>query len=82
MLETEIRSKMNVLKMKLKSLYFELILKIMGSGLVLQNNYLDILVTSISDIINISMETTTFPQNFKEANVGPLLKKHIFLKAN
>ena len=27
------------------------------------------------DIINISMETSTFPQNFKEAHVSPLLKK-------
>ena len=29
----------------------------------------------MSDIINISMETSTFPQNFKEAYVRPLLKK-------
>ena len=29
-------------------------------------NYLDILITPITDIINISMETSTFPQNFKE----------------
>ena len=26
------------------------------------------------------METSTFPQNFKEAHVRPLLKKHLFLK--
>ena len=38
-------------------------------------NCLDILITPITDIINISMETGTFPQNFKEAHVRPLLKK-------
>ena len=32
---------------------------------VLKNN-LDILITPITDIINISMETSTFPQNVKE----------------
>ena len=41
---------------------------------VLQN-CLDILITVITDIINISMETSTFPQNFKEAHVRPLIKK-------
>ena len=38
-------------------------------------NCLDISITPITDIINISMETSTFPQNFKEAHVRPLLKK-------
>ena len=38
-------------------------------------NCLDILIIPITDIINISMETSTFPQNFKEAHVRPLLKK-------
>ena len=38
-------------------------------------NCLDILITPITDIINISMETSTLPQNFKEAYVRPLLKK-------
>ena len=38
-------------------------------------NCLDILITPITEIINISMETSTFPQNFKEAHVRPLLKK-------
>ena len=38
-------------------------------------NCLDILITLITDIINISMETNTFPQNFKEAHVRPLLEK-------
>ena len=48
---------------------------------VLQN-CLDILITPIIDIINISIETGIFPQHFKEAHVGPLLKKHIFLRTN
>ena len=38
-------------------------------------NCLDILITHITDIINISMETSTFQQNFKEAHVRSLLKK-------
>ena len=38
-------------------------------------NCFDILLTPITDIINISMETNTFPQNFKETHVRPLLKK-------
>ena len=38
-------------------------------------NCLAIIITRITDIINISMETSTFPQNFKEAHVRPLLKK-------
>ena len=37
--------------------------------------YLDILVTAITNIINISMDTSTFPKKIKEAHVGPLLKK-------
>ena len=38
-------------------------------------NCIDILITPITDIINITMETSTFPSNFKEAHVRPLLKK-------
>ena len=38
-------------------------------------NCLDILITAIIDIINISMETSTFSQNCKVARVRPLLKK-------
>ena len=38
-------------------------------------NCLDKIITPITDIINISMETSTFPQNFKQAHVRPLLKK-------
>ena len=40
-------------------------------------NCLDILIALITDIINISMETSTFPHNLIEAHVRPLLKKHI-----
>ena len=40
---------------------------------------LDILVTLITDIINISMDTSEFPKKFKEAHVRSLLKKHLFL---
>ena len=40
---------------------------------------LDILVTPITDIINISKDTSTFPKKFKEAHVRPLLIKNIFL---
>ena len=40
---------------------------------------LDILVTLITDIINISMDTSEFPKKFKEAHVRSLLEKHLFL---
>ena len=43
-------------------------------------NCLDILKTPITDIIDMSMETSTFPQNFKEAHVRPLLKKTYLAK--
>ena len=45
-------------------------------------NCLDILIALITDIINISMETSTFPHNWIEAHVRPLLKKYLFLKTN
>ena len=38
-------------------------------------NCLDILITPITDIINISMKSSTFSQNFKEDHVRPLLIK-------
>ena len=38
-------------------------------------NCVDILIAPITDIINISMKTSTFPQNFKQAHVRPILKK-------
>ena len=37
---------------------------------------LDIIIAHITDIINISMETSTFPQNFKEAHARPVLGKN------
>ena len=43
---------------------------------------LDILLISITDIITILMESSTFLQNFKEAHLRPLLKKHLSLKTN
>ena len=43
-------------------------------------NCLDILITPITDILNITMDTSTFPQKFKEARVRPLLKKHVYQK--
>ena len=43
-------------------------------------NSLDILIAPITDIINISMATSTFLPNFKEAHVRPLPKKYLFLK--
>ena len=63
--KTEIRSKMNV---------FELIVKIMWSGL---HSYkrVEKLFWHINSIITISMETSTFPQNVNESHVKPLLKK-------
>ena len=45
-------------------------------------NCLAILITPINDIINISMETSTFPRNFKKTHIIPLLKKHLFLKTS
>ena len=38
-------------------------------------NCFDILKTPITDLINISTETSTYPQNFKEAHVRPPHKK-------
>ena len=60
----EIRSKMNVFERASQDAIEKLIL-----------SCLDILITPITDIINISMETSTFPQSFKQAHVRPLLKK-------
>ena len=37
-------------------------------------HFLDILITPITDIINISMETSTFPQNFTAAHIRPPVK--------
>ena len=80
--KTEIRSEMNVIQRasedENKKTYFELIVKSCDLDPLptsVLKNCLDILITPITDIINISMETGTFPQNFKEAHVRPLLKK-------
>ena len=41
-------------------------------------NSLDILITPITDKINISMETSTFPQNFTDAHIRPSVKNISF----
>ena len=41
-----------------------------------------LLITPITVLINISIETITFPQNFKETHVRQLLKTHLSLKTN
>ena len=86
---TEIRSKKNVFESASEDEIKKLILSSLSKSCDLEliitsvlKNCLDILITSITDIINISMETSTFPQNFKEAYVRPLLKKHLFLKTS
>ena len=78
----EIRSKMNVFERASEDEIKKLILSSSSKSCDLDpmptsvlKNCLDILLTPITDIINISMETSTFPQNFKEAHVRPLLKK-------
>ena len=78
----EIRSKMNVFERALEDEIKKNILSSSSKSCDLDpiptsvlKNYLDILITPITDIINISMETSTFPQNFKEPHVRPLLKK-------
>ena len=78
----EIRSKMNVFERTSEDKIEKLILSSLSKSCDLDpiptsvlKNCLDILITPITDIINISMETSTFPQNFKQAHVRPLLKK-------
>ena len=80
--KTEIGSKMNVFERASEDEIKKLILSSSSKSCDLVpiptsvlKNCLDLLITPITDIINISMETSTFPQNFKEAHVGPLLKK-------
>ena len=46
---------------------------------IVLKNCLDIIVTPITDIINIPVDTNTFPKKIKEAHVRQLLKKHLFL---
>ena len=78
----EIRSKMNVFERASEDEFKKLTLSSSSKACVLVpiptsvlKNCLDILITSITDKINISMDTSTFLQNFKEAHVRPLLKK-------
>ena len=85
----EIRSKINVFERASEDEIKKLILSSSSKSCDLDpiptsvlKNCLDILITPITGIINISMETSTFPQNFNEAHVRPLLKKHLFLKTN
>ena len=78
----EIKSKMNVFERASEDEIKKLILSSSSKSCDLDpiptsvlKNCLDIIITPITDIINISMETSTFPQNFKEAHVRPLQKK-------
>ena len=78
----EIRSKINVFERASEDENIKLIFSSSSKSCDLYpiptsvlKNCLDILITPITDIINISMETSTFLQNFKEAHVRPLLKK-------
>ena len=77
----EIRSKMNVFERASEDKIKKLTVSSSSKSCDLDpiptsvlENCLDILITPITDIINISMETSTFPQNFKEAHVRPLLE--------
>ena len=85
--KTEIRYKMNVFERATEDEIKKLILSSSSKSCDLDpiptsvlKNCLDILITPITYIINISMETSTFPQNFKEAHVRPLLRKTSFLE--
>ena len=78
----EIRSKMNVFERASEDEIKKLLLSSSSKSCDLDpistsmlKNYLDIIITPITDIINISMETSSFPQNFKDAHLIPLLKK-------
>ena len=78
----EIRFKMNVFERASEDDIKKLILSSSSKSCDLDpiptsvlKNCLGILLTLITDIINVSMETSKFPQNFKEAHVRPLLKK-------
>ena len=79
--KTEIRSKMNSFEDEIKKLILSSSSKSCDLDPIPTNVLkccLDIiLVTPITDIINISMDTSTFPKKIKEAHVRPLLKKNI-----
>ena len=77
----EIRSKMNTFERGSEDEIKKLISSSLSKSCDLDpiptsvfKNCLDILITPITDIINILMETSTFSQNFKEVHVRPLLK--------
>ena len=87
MRKPEIKYKMNVFERASKDEIKKLILGSSSKSCDLDHiptsmlkNCLYILITPITDIINISMKTSTFPQNFKEAHVRPLLNKTSFPK--
>ena len=87
--KTDIRSKMNIFERgtedEIKKLILSSSLKSCDLDPIttsMLKNCLDIIITPVTDIIKISMETSTFLQNFKEVHVRPLLKKHLFLKMN
>ena len=80
MQKPEIRSKINVFERTSEEEIEKLILSSSSRscdlGLIPTNvfkNRLDILITP-TEIINISMETSIFSQNFEEVHVRPLLK--------
>ena len=82
----EIRSKMNSFERATEDEIKKLILSPSSKSSDLDliptsvlKNSLDIIITPITDIINISMETNTFPRKIKEAHENHYLKKHIFL---
>ena len=78
----ENRSKMNVFQSASEDEIIKLILSSSSKSCELDpiptsvlKTCLDILITPITDIINISMDTRTFPQNLKESHVRQPLKK-------
>ena len=79
--EPEIRSKMNPFERAIEDEIKKVILSSSSKSCVLNliptnvlKNCIDILVAPITDIIDISMDTSTFPKKIKEAHVRPLLK--------
>ena len=80
----EIRSKMNVFERASEDEIKKFIFSSSSKSCDLDpiptsvlKNCLEILKTPITDIINISMGASIFPQNFKEAYVRQLLKKRV-----
>ena len=74
----EIRFKMNSFERALKKLILSSSSKSCDIDPIPTNvlkHCLDTLVIPITDLINISMDTSTFPKKVKKAHVRPLLKK-------